>query len=87
MYGRRIKKLGCNISSTFDTVIVQGINKINENVHLDGHNDHRIVMALSVLLSSSSVGGYINGAEAISKSYPNFFEDLEKCGVEVKKYD
>ena len=82
-----LKKLGCNISSTFDTVTIQGIDEIKTNMHLDGHNDHRIVMALSVLLSSSSVGGYINGAEAISKSYPNFFEDLEKCGVEVKKYD
>ncbi len=82
-----LKKLGCNIFSTFDTVTIQGIDEIKGNVHLNGHNDHRIVMALSVLLSSSSVGGYIDEAEAISKSYPNFFEDLEKCGVEVKKYD
>lgn len=82
-----LRKLGCNISSTEDTVVVEGIEEIKGNQILDGHNDHRIVMALSVLLSSSSVGGSISGAEAITKSYPNFFEDLEKCGVEVKKYD
>ncbi len=82
-----LRKLGCKISSTEDTVVVEGIEGIKGNQILDGHNDHRIVMALSVLLSSSSVGGSISGAEAITKSYPNFFEDLEKCGVEVKKYD
>ena len=82
-----LKKLGCNIQSTIDTVTIRGIDKIKENVHLEGHNDHRIVMALSVLLASIENGGYIHGAEAITKSYPDFFEDLEKCGVEVKKYD
>ena len=49
---------------------------------LDGHNDHRLVMALSVMLSR--YGGVINGAEAINKSYPDFFDDLIKLGIEVK---
>ena len=82
-----LKKLGCNITSTFDKVEVTGISKIKENVTLQGHNDHRIVMALSILLASSYAGGTITGAEAIAKSYPTFFEDLEKCGVEVMKHD
>ncbi len=46
-----------------------------------GHNDHRIVMAMSVLLSR--LGGKIQGAEAISKSYPDFFEEIKKLGIEV----
>ena len=49
---------------------------------LDGHNDHRIVMALSVILSQT--GGAINGAEAVKKSYPGFFEDIKTLGAEVK---
>lgn len=44
-----------------------------------GHKDHRIVMALSVLLSK--MGGMIDGIEAVGKSYPNFFEDLTRVGV------
>lgn len=48
---------------------------------LNGHNDHRIVMALSVMLSK--FGGNINGAECVKKSYPNFFNDLRKIGIEV----
>ena len=39
---------------------------------LYGHNDHRIVMALSVLCAHT--GGVIDGAEAVNKSFPGFFD-------------
>ena len=48
---------------------------------LCGHNDHRIVMAMSVILSKT--GGEIDGAEAVRKSYPGFFEDIKRLGAEV----
>ena len=48
---------------------------------LSGHNDHRIVMALSILCSIT--GGTIAGAEAVAKSYPNFFETIASLGIEV----
>lgn len=50
---------------------------------LDGHNDHRIVMALSVLLTTT--GGFIEGIEAVNKSYPKFFNDLKTLGIEVRQ--
>lgn len=49
---------------------------------LDGHNDHRIVMALSVILTQT--GGNLRGAEAVRKSYPGFFEDIIWLGAEVE---
>lgn len=49
---------------------------------LNSHNDHRIVMALSVI--STLVGAEIDGCEAVSKSYPNFFEDIKSLGVKCK---
>ena len=49
---------------------------------LDGHNDHRIVMALSVILSR--IGGRIAGAEAVRKSYPGFFRDMMNLGAKVE---
>ena len=52
------------------------------NLALEGHNDHRIVMALSVILSQ--VGGTIQGAEAITKSYPGFFKDIKRLGAKVE---
>jgi 3-phosphoshikimate 1-carboxyvinyltransferase len=38
-------------------------------------------MALSVLLTL--LGGEISGAEAVKKSYPDFFMHLEKLGIKV----
>lgn len=49
---------------------------------LDSHNDHRIVMALSVILSQ--IGGEIAGVEAVRKSYPRFFEDIKRLGAKVE---
>lgn len=46
---------------------------------LSSHNDHRIVMSLSVL--ATLVGAEIDGCEAVSKSYPEFFEDIGSLGV------
>lgn len=51
---------------------------------LDGHNDHRIVMALSVI--STLTGAVIEGAEAVKKSFPDFFSVVKALGVEVS-YD
>ena len=49
---------------------------------LDGHNDHRIVMALSVILTQT--GGSLRGAEAVRKSYPGFFGNIIGLGAEVE---
>ena len=48
---------------------------------LDSHNDHRIVMAAAAILSRT--GGVLNGAEAIRKSFPSYFETLRRLGLEV----
>lgn len=48
---------------------------------LDGHNDHRIVMSEAILLTLT--GGSISGAQAVTKSYPGFFDDLQTLGIEV----
>ena len=50
---------------------------------LDAHNDHRIAMALAVLCTL--FGGTIRGAEAVAKSWPDFFRVLEKLGVELRE--
>ena len=48
-----------------------------------GHNDHRIVMALAVL--TTRLGGKIIGAEAVAKSFPDFFRELQNLNIEVTK--
>ena len=49
---------------------------------LHGHNDHRVVMSLAVLLLLT--GGEIEGAQAVRKSFPDFFEKLQRLGIEVQ---
>lgn len=58
---------------------------IPPNKPLDSFNDHRIVMALTFLLSFT--GGYIENAEAVNKSFPSFFEILKKAGLDIEYED
>ena len=48
---------------------------------LSGHNDHRIVMAMALLCTVT--GGTIDGAEAVAKSYPDFFAVIADAGIAV----
>ncbi len=50
---------------------------------LSGHNDHRIVMALAAICTRT--GGTIDGAEAVSKSFPDYFERMRDLGIEIRK--
>ncbi len=77
-----LKKLGGGlvIGNNFITVPKQTLCYCGQP--LDSHNDHRIVMALSLILSVT--GGSINGTEAVKKSYPAFFEDIKRLGAEVQ---
>ena len=77
-----LKKLGGGLlfGNNVITVPRQELKRY-ENT-LCGHNDHRIVMALSLILSR--IGGSIDDAQAVRKSYPGFFEDIRKLGAEVE---
>ena len=74
---------GLTIGADYITVPKQTLRYRGEP--LSGHNDHRIVMACTVLLSRT--GGELDGIEAVRKSYPRFFEDIQKLGAEVTLYD
>ena len=77
-----LSKLGGGLIFGNNTITVPKQELEYKGNVLDGHNDHRIVMAMSVILSKT--GGTIHGAEAIRKSYPGFFEDIKGLGAEVK---
>jgi 3-phosphoshikimate 1-carboxyvinyltransferase len=80
-----LRSLSCEIRSDRDTVFVEGPTSIQSGKTLSGHNDHRIVMALSVLAAAADGPTVIAGAEAVNKSYPEFFEDLKQIGTGVEK--
>ncbi len=80
-----LTKFGTSVSVYDDTVVIYPADFHAPTESLCGHNDHRIVMALSILLTLT--GGEIIGSEAVNKSYPNFFESLCSLGIEVKQYE
>ncbi len=79
-----LRKLGCSMTSDETTVTVCGKTGIRGGVTLNSHNDHRIVMALSVLSLIADSPVIIEQSEAVSKSYPAFFEDLSSLGAKVE---
>ena len=72
---KEFTKLGINISIAGDEMIIEGGKVIGGK--LDPHNDHRIAMAGAVAGLISEKGVKIKNAECVSKSYPDFFRDLE----------
>ena len=73
--------IATTISDDADIIIVQPGTLRAPSLPLDGHNDHRIVMALATL--ACAVGGTINGAQAVNKSFPDYFERLAQLGVDL----
>lgn len=80
-----LAKFGVSSSVYDDEVIIYPIEFKKPSDELDGHNDHRIVMAEAILLTLT--GGVIDGAEAVTKSFPDFFEKLKSLGIEVKEIE
>ena len=79
---QELTKMGGDVLVEEDRITINLHRLYAPSTPLCGHNDHRIVMALSVLLSY--YGGEINGAEAVAKSLPDFFDRLKRLGVKVE---
>lgn len=76
-----LTKLGANISVTNDSLTLVASNDINSNVKIATYNDHRMAMAFAPLALKVPI--IIENAEVVSKSYPDFWEDLKKLGFEI----
>ncbi len=74
-----LKKFGTAVSIHNDTIVVYPAEFHAPTDTLSGHGDHRIVMSLAVLCTLT--GGEIDGAEAVAKSYPDFFDAMASLGV------
>ncbi|MEE1238322.1 MAG: 3-phosphoshikimate 1-carboxyvinyltransferase [Acutalibacteraceae bacterium] len=76
-----LSKFGCRVQVDDNEITVHKCELKTPELPLDGHNDHRIVMSLAVL--STLTGGQIYGAEAVSKSFPDFFERFSSLGIDL----
>lgn len=73
--------MGVSVTVREDSIVVYPADFHAPQEPLNGHNDHRIVMALATLLTQT--GGSITGAEAVRKSLPEYFSMLRSLGAEV----
>ena len=81
-----LRKCGGVLSSEGGIITIQGCAgalHAPETV-LSGHNDHRVVMSLAVLALAAGLKLPIAEAEAITKSWPNFFTAIKPLGAEVQ---
>ena len=77
-----LRKFGVDVWNGENEIVVGcGVRAPSEE--LDSHNDHRIVMALTLL--SAAAGGVIRGAEAVNKSFPDFFLQMRTLGLQAEE--
>ena len=81
---QELRKLGGRIESDGGTVTVRRSALHAPAGPLWGHNDHRVVMSLTVLAAAAGLPVQIDGAEAVAKSWPGFFAAVRQLGVEVQ---
>lgn len=74
-----LKKFGIKVDVNDNDVTVHDGELKAPRETLCGHNDHRIVMALSLLCTLT--GGSINDAQSVAKSYPDYFEKIKSLGI------
>lgn len=79
---QELKKCGISLDVGENEVIVHGSTPHFPSVPIEAHNDHRIVMAMAVLLTQT--GGVIHNAQVVRKSMPDFFARLEALGITVE---
>lgn len=76
---------GCDTHAGKDSITVRGQPAgTRGGVVVRGHDDHRLVQALATAGLRSARGVTITGADAVAKSYPDFFVDIGWLGARVE---
>jgi len=71
--------MGITVRFSGDAMVITGGQA--KGAVVSSHNDHRIAMMAAVMAASAAGPVTITGAEAVSKSYPGFFDDLARLGA------
>ena len=76
-------KMGVKIDLNDDWMIINGGGNLKA-AHVHSHHDHRIAMAAAVAALKAEGPVTIEDAEAINKSYPAFYKDLQTLGAQIE---
>ena len=74
--------LGANIKQTDDGLLIEGVPSLTGG-RVYSHNDHRIAMSAAVASAVCEGAVSIEGAEAVNKSYPSFWESVQTLGANI----
>lgn len=78
-----LTKLGANISVTPNSLHLKRSVEMVPNVSIETYNDHRMAMAFAPLAIIIPIE--ILDADVVTKSYRNFWRDIEKIGFQLNK--
>lgn len=78
-----LTRLGADIAVTNKSLHLKPSSAINPNISIPTYQDHRMAMAFAPLGIKVPVG--IEEAEVVSKSYPDFWKDLEQIGFAIQQ--
>jgi 3-phosphoshikimate 1-carboxyvinyltransferase len=76
-------KMGIKTEVSDDSIVVYGGKP--KGSELEAHADHRLAMSLATAALFANGSSIINSAEAVSKSYPQFFAELKKLGAKIEE--
>ena len=79
-------RLGADITVTDDGLIMKPVNGLHGG-EVSSFGDHRIVMSAAIAALRCSGDVIIHGAEAVEKSYPDFFRDYTLLGGNANVID
>lgn len=74
----------CEIFESQDEVVVIGTPHLKGNVEIDCARDHRIAMTGAIAGMFAQGPVTLKGAECVSKSYPDFFDELVRLGATIE---
>jgi 3-phosphoshikimate 1-carboxyvinyltransferase len=77
-----LSKMGAKIKAKNDQLVIEGTRRLSVAT-IDSHGDHRIAMAGIVAGLAVDGVSQVLGAQTISKSYPNFLQDLRTLGAKL----
>jgi 3-phosphoshikimate 1-carboxyvinyltransferase len=75
-------KMGIEIELQGNKMLIKGGTGV-KSAHVHSRHDHRIAMACAVAALKAEGETVIDDAEAVNKSYPNFYEHIHSLGAKI----
>jgi 3-phosphoshikimate 1-carboxyvinyltransferase len=75
-----LEKFGAQVEIDDKSLVLKSPKKLNHNVSIKTYQDHRMAMAFAPLAIKIALS--IENHEVVEKSYPKFWDDLKKIGID-----